>query len=363
MAKVAFLTFNDAPGGIFSSQVIDVCYFLRDELKQQVTLISFISIRGFFGRRIKIKEQFPDAIVLPMWPGIQRWRNNAPRLKRCLRKLNPDTIIARGPFAAVLARSASGARVCFDARGAYSAEFGEYKVGGDKFSPDDIHEIEKRALNESDCAIAVSEALVNYWKREFAYQSGKHVVIPCTLPSAYRAQEKRESGPARVRIVFSGGTGKWQSLELLSEILLPYFETHPETELLMLTSHVPDSFVLKRKFPDRVLVKWVKEEQVSAELATCDYGWLVREENVTNEVASPVKFAEYLAAGLSVLISPKIGDFSSFVAQHQCGYVISNKSVPELQVLTAQQRKHNRALAAGFFVKTIFADKYRRCLA
>ncbi|HET6992692.1 MAG TPA: hypothetical protein VFJ43_15265, partial [Bacteroidia bacterium] len=64
MKKILYLTFNDAPGGIFSGQVIDVCLYWK-ELGFDVNLVSFISIRNFSANKNKIRSLFPGAIVLP----------------------------------------------------------------------------------------------------------------------------------------------------------------------------------------------------------------------------------------------------------------------------------------------------------
>jgi glycosyltransferase involved in cell wall biosynthesis len=39
-------------------------------------------------------------------------------------------------------------------------------------------------------------------------------------------------------------------------------------------------------------------------------------------VASPTKFAEYLACGLPVITTEYVGDFSLYVKEHNLGYVI-----------------------------------------
>lgn len=358
--SVVYLTFNDQPGGIFTSQVVGVCEFLRDELKCNVTLISFISLRNFGAVSKKIKQQWPGAVVLPMWPGIQRWRKNSFLLKRKLRKINPDVVFARGPFATVLARTSTFARVCFDARGAYTAEFGEYSVGGASLSSDEVKNVEADAIRSSDCAIAVSEALTEYWRRDFNYKDKKHVVIPCTLAKRVAVAHRDRSGGAK-KIVFSGGNGKWQSLELISEILLPYFKSDPQVELLMLVNELPEKFPIAEAFPDRVTQKWVNESDVSTLLAQCDYGWMVRADSVTNQVASPVKFAEYLAAGLSVLISPKLGDFSEFVASKKCGLIV-NGVLENLEPVDSQTKLRNADLADEFFRKQKYVNEYLFCL-
>jgi len=362
LRKVVYLTFNDGPGGIFTSQVVDVCRFLHDELKLEVQLISFISLRGFFAGRKKIREQFPGAIVLPMWPGVQNWRRNRLVLRRKLSGIAPDTIIARGPIAAVLAGDgATGARICFDARAAYAAEYSEFNVAGGKITAAEMESIEREALQNCDCAIAVSAALVGYWKSTYGYSGNKHVVIPCTFIDSSRV-ELRKNDNAATRIVFAGGNGKWQSTELISEMLEPLFANDPRIELVMLSRPLPHPFPLAEKYPSRVSFRWVKESAVHQELMQCDYGWMFRSSSVTNRVASPVKFAEYLRAGLNVIVSPGLGDFSEFVGSHNCGIIIKENKVPPLLPLTAEQRTRNSELARQYFTKKAYIDEYKFCV-
>lgn len=364
MRQLVYLTFNDLPGGIFTSQVVEVCKYLSKECNAKVTLVCLISRRGFSVNKARILELFPDAVVLPMFPGIGNWKLNRFALKRKFKSLNPDLIIARGPFATLLAKQASQSKVCFDARGAYKAEFAEYDVSSGKFSAEDIQVIEKEALTTTDFRIAVSGALVEYWKKEYNFSSSHHVVIPCTLASGHEIEYKtRTENPKKVRIVFSGGNGKWQSLDLVSKLLVPYFERNQNAEMIFLTNSLPVNFELKNKFPDRVQSMWLKESEVHAFLSSCDYGWLFRENTTTNKVASPVKFAEYLAAGLSVLISPELGDFSQFVQEHKCGMVLTNTDIPELITVSTEEKKRNIQLARAYFTKEQFNSQYRRVVA
>lgn len=364
MRQLAYLTFNDLPGGIFTSQVVEVCAFLAKEHEVKVQLVCLISRRGFAENKAKILALNAGAIVIPMFPGIGNWLLNRFVLKRKLKAINPDVIVARGLFATMLARYSSQARVCFDARGAYKAEFSEYDVGSGKFSEAQIHAVEKDALYQSDFRIAVSHAMVKYWKKEYDYTSNVHVVIPCTL-SAKHLEESivKKRVNENVRIVFSGGNGKWQSLDRVSEMLVPYFSQNDKVEMIFLTNALPENFELKDKFPDRVSVQWLKEQEVHAVLATCDYGWIYRDHSVTNQVASPVKFAEYLASGLSVIISTELGDFTKFVEEHHCGVVVGNSVVSTLPVVAEEQKRRNRELAKTYFTKEHFIAEYRRVIA
>lgn len=359
MKKLVYLTFNDAPGGIFSSQVIEVCKFMEQDLKQEVRLISFVSIRNFFSLRRTIRDQFAGSLVLPMWPGIEHWQKNKTLLGLVLWFIHPSTIIARGPFAAILAKKSSRAKICFDARGAYKAEFEEYDVGGGKITASMASEAEREALQSSDFRIAVSQALVDYWKKEYGYTENRHVVIPCTLSAHHTINHSGISDGEKIRIVFSGGTGKWQSLHLMDTYLLPLFHKLPTLELLMLCKSLPADFELKKQFPSRVMQRWVSEREVASLLAESDYGWLVREDTVTNQVASPVKFAEYLAAGLRVIISPRLGDFSAFVSEHHCG-ILAGEVDLALSKTSIGEKMRFRKLSENYFFKENYRNEYRK---
>jgi hypothetical protein len=64
--------------------------------------------------------------------------------------------------------------------------------------------------------------------------------------------------------------------------------------------------------------------EVARYLTAGDIGLLLRESCPVNQVASPVKFGEYLAAGLPVVISDGIGDYSSLVREERLGVTLEN---------------------------------------
>lgn len=362
MSTGIFLTYNDYPGGIFSSQVVDVCRYIRNLTGKRHILVSFVSLRNYFSSRSSIKKQIEDVIVLPMFPGIKNWEMNRFLLRILIIIYKPDVVIARGPFAALLARKGGAKKVCFDARGAYFSEFSEYDVSGGVIAAEEVRKIEKLALDSSDTTIAVSDALVDYWRLNYGYTGNKHAVIPCTLRSDYLFS-KLTSETDTVRIVFAGGNGPWQNLSEMSRLLLPLFKSQTNIELVLLVKSLPDNFELAKHFPSRVKQSWVREEEVADILSSCDYGWLVRTDSVTNKVASPVKFAEYLAAGLKVIISDSLGDFSAFVAEHDCGKVINElNQLTSLEKVSLSEKQRIAELAKKHFMKTAYSEQYKKVI-
>jgi hypothetical protein len=363
-----FLTYNDAPDGIYQSQVIDVCRYWEDTFKQRVRLIAFISLRDFFVNKAKIRAAYSDSIVLPMFPGIENWGNNVIRINVRLLFHKKETVIARGVFATLLAiKSGRFKKVCFDARGAYAAEWSEYLSKDSPTLAGQMKELEKQALLKSDFRIAISQKLVDYWKENYAYNKTEHVVIPCALNSSNEEDtiprtEIRKQLQVRnteTLLVYSGSSAQWQSFNTLEENLSQAFAQNANIKLLMLCKPGGEK-ALAEKYPGRVMQAWVKPYEVSSFLNACDYGLLVREQSVTNKVSSPVKFAEYLAAGLPVIISEGIGDYSNFVKEKNCGRPVNTIDWSKLSPVIETEKARISEIAKTYFTKQVYLKEYTR---
>lgn len=372
-----YLTYNDQPSGIYNSQVIDVCRFLKTELKSDIRLIAFISLRGYSENKRKIRTQLPDAIVLPMFPRHSNWKKNTFLLRLRLSFLKgKQTVICRGMFTTNMALSLKEKgivnKVVFDARGAYKAEFSEYLNKVVKLK-DDISELERAAVHESDLRLAVSNKLVDYWVREYAYKGKNHVVIPCTLEvnkkvvfTEQELSDKRKGlgfEADDVVLVYSGSTADWQSAGSIDELMMTQLKEDPKVKVLLLSRFDLSTFQSWKVYPSRIVQKWLDPNEVPVHLAIADYGLLIREISVTNEVASPTKFAEYLSTGLKIIISAGIGDFPSFVAEHNAGSIYGKNDILKLEKSGPEEKNRMRKLASSFFTKEKYIDEYKELIS
>lgn len=339
---VIFLTVNDAPSGVLRSQVIDVVKLLSKENNTTVRLVSFISVRGFFKNRKWFKQNCPGAIVIPMWPKLKNWRKNRFQLKLLSRFVKFEYIIARGVFATNVALDlkASGRvkGVCYDGRGAFAAEVDEYKVIEDPTIAVAIPADEKRAVLESDYRIAVTQKLVDHWAETVGYTPGNEVIIPCTVSAEFVMPSEEEMHAAREKLraqfgweandivlVYSGSVAGWQSFEQLGRQLADWLSKSNTHKVLFLSKEDAAISELSSQFTNQIERRWLNHNDVQSHLLAGDYGIMMREQSITNKVASPTKFAEYLMAGLPVLCSPHIGDYADFVKEHNCGFLVDDQ--------------------------------------
>lgn len=332
---ILYFTYNDQPSGVYYSQVCDVVDYMDQLPGEQVRLFALVSARGWWGIRKQIRSRSPKAIVWPMVPRAKNWKWNVCLLGLlCLIK-RPSGILARGVFASALAMTIGKRGLCtnvaFDGRGAYAAEWREYRIIDDESLIAQVAPLEKKVVNNSNFRLAVSEALVKYWRSEYGYDGQDHVIIPCTLSAgrefslevAHISAMRNQMALAESDIVlaYAGSTAGWQSFGLLDRLFEPLMQDQSNVKLLFLSQMTEDLESLVTKYPGRVDVKWLKPEKVHGVLSACDYGILVREQADTNRVASPTKFAEYLAAGLQVIISEGVGDMSGETVEQHLGAV------------------------------------------
>ncbi|MBL7924543.1 MAG: hypothetical protein JNL88_10130 [Bacteroidia bacterium] len=373
-----YLTYAEPPSGVFSSQVADVIRYVNRKEQAGIRLLAFISLHDFRSNRTRIKKESPDAIVLPMLPKATYWKFNSLALCLLCLFLRPKAILARNVIAANMALKARKfklvKKVCFDGRGAIAAEWSEYDVKVVDSWKKAIGDLESRAVMESDFRIAVTEKLVDYWHERYGYSSGQHVVIPCTLNSNFVPRIPRDEEKAAARkslnldagdtvLAYAGSTAGWQSFSTLHRYLEPFLKNDQRHKIIFLSKKEENIEKLSREFPGQILQQWVNHADVPGVLSACDMGILLREDSITNRVASPTKFAEYLSAGLPVIISEKIGDYSDFVRKNDCGLIANGSELPSITGTDEAVRARMIGLVNANFTKEAQAGHYRELLS
>ncbi len=356
--------------GIYSSQVIDVCDYLNEKHKAKIRVLAFLSIKELIrtDAKKKIKKLSPAAIVIPSFPGLKNFQLTSISLFFVCLFTGERIAICRNIFCTKMALKVKKLgllkKVVLDGRSAMAAEIDEYDVFPVDYLRNNVKSFEKFSVNKADYRIAVSEQLILYWQQNYNYMEKKHVVIPCTLDrkffsdSEFKTSQntailRKELGysASDIILVYAGSAAPWQSFSLLEKLLTPVLDKDKRVKILFLSKDNNGLNYFKQNYGERVTIKWLDHESVLAHLQCCDYGLLLRERSDTNKVASPVKFAEYLYAGLPVLISDNLGDLTQFVQVNKCGIVLGLEETAHLQKTEELLKKHCFTLAITFFKK------------
>ena len=370
-----YLTFNDVPTGVFRSQVIDPILFSGKQFKTKILLVSFVPFKGYFAHRKKIKAYDIPSRVYPSLPLRLGIGANIFFLLPALLLNRPERIISRGVFATALAllvkKRGFTHSVCYDGRGAASAEAEEYYARDNRRLREMISQLEKKAVLDSDHRIAVSHALITYWEERFGFSRNNAAVsvIPCTLsgkdidaPVQQKVGGYHKFPPDKIVFVYSGSSAEWQSFKMIIEFAGKVMNENEAAVFLMLTPRSEPFAGLEKKFPGRVQCRWMDPDVVTSLLRAADYGVLLRENTITNQVSSPTKFAEYLLAGLPVVVSDSVKDFALFVKKHSAGYVLngSDDRLPVFVKVSPAHKSQMNELARNYFSKERYTEEYRK---
>lgn len=213
------------------------------------------------------------------------------------------------------------------------------------------HEIraqESYAYRQADAVVALSEPMRRHAVAERG-ESESVANIGCFADfamfshgSSEREQARREFGwQGNLVVVHSGTLHPWQRPAEIVRIFEEIYALESRSRLVMLTR---DRGVFEAAFADSIVsrerctIVSLEFSEVPRYLAAADIGLigrgLMEAPLVINAFSSPIKFAEYLAAGCPVLMGEGIGDFSEMAKRHELGLVLSH----DLDVAVLRER-------------------------
>lgn len=316
-------------------KVIILSFFRQDQLLPIKRLLTFYRrLRRTSGARVYIvpTSHFFDLHLPPGGnPGITRAIVFFARLHRA------QVVHGQALYSVMhilRARPKLNARVVFDVHGVSPEE--TEMSGGQPGRVQKLAEWEADALRSADAFIFVSSKMSGYFKKKYSLDVCNYSLVPCcvhterfAMPWDERERKRREMGLAdRFIVCYLGTLTAWQWPDAMFSLAAQIRQRKPETFLYLL---IPESdhekarsFLAQHNIPAGAYrLEEIPHERVGSLLGIADAGLLLRKAHPVNEVASPTKFGEYLAAGVPVIITDKIGDTSEIVARENIGVIIS----------------------------------------
>ena len=170
---------------------------------------------------------------------------------------------------------------------------------------------------------------------------------------------------------YVGSLDLWQCFEQTATLYKQIEERVSNTFFKVLTFNVDEAKrILKEKGIRNYSVSCVPKDQVKQELLDATYGFILREDNMVNRVATPTKFSSYLAAGVIPIFSNCLLDFNQ--ASNAYKYVLSIPQLYDVQhiidfvnkdIELAKVKKEFSSLLNGHYSPTTHIDNITRQLA
>lgn len=192
--------------------------------------------------------------------------------------------------------------------------------------------IRRRAVKKSSAIIAVSGPLIEYSDLTFGVKTS--FKIPCgvmaTMPiNDMRSNREKWRGRLGLHnelvVAYSGGLSSWQLVRESCQMFLGIKEYRRDSKLLLLTSDTQEALAIADSVGVResdIVATRVQPTEVIPALCAADIGLLLRRDNLTNWVAFPNKFAEYVSGGLIIVTSPGLVEPSDIVREFRLGLVV-----------------------------------------
>lgn len=354
---LVYLVYREALSSVFASQVLTpleehcglarvtlglhapVGHLLRGEHKSAVQRItdrcrrSRIDLGWLPSPPTRVPWLWSDRLMLRQWLA-KRFPSDDPFIVRC-----------RGSKMTCLALDAvrgwPHSKVIYDCRGAEAFETIQSAGLADTPEPhwppaqrkliERVVRGERQAVEAAAGVTCVSHAMVESLRARYPrVPTSKFFVVPC-CPNVdafgsqipHRDTVRQSLGLTDKFVVTYLGSLVWYQMpEESLRVFRLIRELRPDAHFLAITTDpakmqtlvekagIAASDATIRSFPPAEVPRW---------LVASDLGLMLRDTTETNRVASPVKFGEYLAAGIPVVVSPHLGDCTRIVTDHNLG--------------------------------------------
>lgn len=180
----------------------------------------------------------------------------------------------------------------------------------------------------ADSVCAVSKCLKKKLHQFFVIKKSVFVMPSLIFNETSPNLSLDERFKEEIKFVYMGGLSKWQKTETIIEVYKKFKKSYPHCTLTILTRDNQNLKALEKKFPNVFNSKSLNNEEVLKELKNYHFGFLLRDNILLNNVSSPIKFMEYLNAGVIPILSDGIGDYSQEIEELNTGILL-----PETKIL------------------------------
>jgi len=383
--------------GVLKSQVLDlVGQIIKSGSKIELTVLNFPSINRFLanlknyrstreyarklGIRLVIIPIFPiGRSIMPVWAIPFFLIQTIPLILFFSIKYRINIIHSRAYLPALAAQISRnfGLRVglVFDVRGAYLLEgitYGRWKRSDPDYGT--WERLEEKLFSDSDRVVVQSPGLMDYTKK-VAPAAKVELIPPCVNERTFAISEKdREQGRGefgiknRFVVVYSGSLGNFHEpnflakcySEIRKDLPSPYFLVVTHSASRGLVNSLRDQNVPEEEF--RVISS---PKDIGKMLPLGDAGLHIMDDLPITPTVVSVKFGEYLASGLPVIVTKNMASVTNLVEEHRCGVVLDGfdrkDTRVEMQKLVEEHsslKENSLSLARNYFSTKVCAGKY-----
>ncbi len=191
---------------------------------------------------------------------------------------------------------------------------------------------EKRIFRNSDAVVTLTRHSVPLLKQSnwVGERKIQIAVIPCSKPldenEIGRNSHWGNGGRKEVRIIYTGSLGTWYDFPRMLSFFESFQRKFPDSTLDILSPQADSirNAVEGSYLREKIRLAAAPFSEVHRHLAAADVGLLFYQPGFARIGTSPIKFPEYLWAGLAVVATPNIGDLDDLITKYRVGVILNS---------------------------------------
>lgn len=195
---------------------------------------------------------------------------------------------------------------------------------------------EREVFDTVDAVIFVSHAMKKYYEEQYQITNLKNMIVPCCVDTDATkintiqedmAENGRVNTKCRKTIGYLGTLAVWQCADEMFEAFkvlhsidkdIFFYMVLPSNDHEKCREYFEKAGISKEHY----CVEEIPHEKVPLALAKMDAGMLLRKNSIVNVVSSPTKYGEYIDAGVPVILTDCVGDYSELTRETGLGVVL-----------------------------------------
>lgn len=189
----------------------------------------------------------------------------------------------------------------------------------------------KRNMKFADYCFVVTKELQHYVHERFhTTNRTKFIVAPCATDNRFFDKKTYEENRRAYRskyeldddtpvFIYSGGVSKWQCIEETLQLFTEILEKVPNARLLLFSHRV--DYIRRLTNRAEIITDSYAPDELGKALCAADFAFLLRVNCVTNNVAFPNKYLEYVKSGLKIIATPYLYEIADQIKKFKIGYL------------------------------------------
>lgn len=164
------------------------------------------------------------------------------------------------------------------------------------------------ALHHCSMNFFVSETMLQFYRKKFCYMGQKNFIMPCFNQNLHNDAfyDEKYKKPS---FVYAGSMDGWQCFEKTVLIFKEIKKNLPNATFTVLTAQQDVADKILKKHGVDAAMNYVSHDKVDEELRKYKYGFIIRDNNPVNRVATPTKMNSYMANGIIPVFTDVVGAF------------------------------------------------------